>query len=524
VTLAKEPEYESFGATTFETHVRRTMSFSHECLDTLPALAWLFLWSSDGQGQLLHGTAVQVEPEQFFEGCFAGEWGENLTEVGNVFGSGMRMHGSGWTVITPSHTLEAVFLYRHQGGWGVSNSLALLLEYHRIELPWDPLYGAKFASACLGIGAYEKLIFRTLDGEVFRVLYDNVELTLDGNYRFLQKPSPPPFACYEDYVGYLTETLRKAFATAAQKGRAFIYAPLATCSTGYDSAAGAAIARRLGCGEAVTVRTARGGEVDSGRPVGEALGLQVHEVARTDAVEGSFAQVAEFLGSGMGGEDYCYLGFAPLLAGRILLTGFHGDKIWEMRVGPNAVLSRGDISGSSLQEFRLRRNFLHIPIPLIAATRHADIAAISRSPEMAPYQLLNDYDRPIPRRLLEESGVARALFGQHKKAASTLLFQNPHLLGPIAQGECESLVPAEWLRSAESQLRKGIWMVRVSGFQAFNRIGGASADWIKRVFIPDWRVFEHSHARSALHFCAAIAYLRLDYNRSLKGRAAHSIS
>ena len=77
--------------------------------------------------------------------------GENLTEVGNVFGSEMRMHGSGWTVITPSHTLEAVFLYRHQGGWGVSNSLAFLLEHHRVELPWDPLYGAKFASACLRV-------------------------------------------------------------------------------------------------------------------------------------------------------------------------------------------------------------------------------------------------------------------------------------------------------------------------------------------------------------------------------------
>ena len=120
--------------------------------------------------------------------------------------------------------------------------------------------------------------------------------------------------------------------------------------------------------------------------------------------------------------------------------------------------------------------------------------------------------------------MARALFGQRKKAASILLFEDPYLLGPVAQGECESLVPAAWLRSAQSQLRKGIWMVRVSGFQAFNRIGGASAAWIKRVFISDWRVFEHSHALSALHFCAAIAYLRLDYNWALQGRAAHSTS
>ena len=87
VTLTNGPEYESFGA-------RRTNSFSHECSDTLPALSWIFLWPSNGQGHLLHGVTVEVGPEEFFEGCFAGEWGENLTEVGNVFGSGMRMDGA----------------------------------------------------------------------------------------------------------------------------------------------------------------------------------------------------------------------------------------------------------------------------------------------------------------------------------------------------------------------------------------------------------------------------------------------
>jgi len=47
----------------------------------------------NGQGHLPHGVTVEIGPEEFFEGCFAGEWGENLTEVGNVFGSGMRMQG-----------------------------------------------------------------------------------------------------------------------------------------------------------------------------------------------------------------------------------------------------------------------------------------------------------------------------------------------------------------------------------------------------------------------------------------------
>jgi len=36
--------------------------------------------------------------------------------------------------------------------------------------------------------------------------------------------------------------------------------------------------------------------------------------------------------------------------------------------------------------------------------------------EMAPWRLGSDYDRPIPRRILEEAGIPRQLFGTRKKA------------------------------------------------------------------------------------------------------------
>ena len=44
---------------------------------------------------------------------------------------------------------------------------------------------------------------------------------------------------------------------------------------------------------------------------------------------------------------------------------------------------------------------------------------VSQSAEMAPYTLGNDYDRPIPRRILESSGVPRELFGMRKKAVAS---------------------------------------------------------------------------------------------------------
>ena len=40
-----------------------------------------------------------------------------------------------------------------------------------------------------------------------------------------------------------------------------------------------------------------------------------------------------------------------------------------------------------------------------------EIEYLACSDEMAPWSLGNDYDRPIPRRIVEEAGIPRALFG-----------------------------------------------------------------------------------------------------------------
>jgi len=51
----------------------------------------------------------------------------------------------------------------------------------------------------------------------------------------------------------------------------------------------------------------------------------------------------------------------------------------------------------------------------LLSTQIEDIVRISRSPEMASWRLNTDYDRPIPRRIAENAGVARHHFGMKKK-------------------------------------------------------------------------------------------------------------
>jgi hypothetical protein len=65
-----------------------------------------------------------------------------------------------------------------------------------------------------------------------------------------------------------------------------------------------------------------------------------------------------------------------------------------------------------LHEFRLRTDFISLPVPAIGGLRQDDIHRIGLSEELGPYRVGGHYDRPVPRRIAEVAGVSRALFGQ----------------------------------------------------------------------------------------------------------------
>jgi hypothetical protein len=129
------------------------------------------------------------------------------------------------------------------------------------------------------------------------------------------------------------------------------------------------LAAGLGCREAVSLKNSRDGGDDSARAIAERLGLRAHEFERLQMAEQNFGEVAEFLVTGTGGEDFCYRNFAPALKRRILLTGFRGDKCWDLHNAPNATFGGADLSGCSLQEFRCvaRSNSASEPVRVVAS-------------------------------------------------------------------------------------------------------------------------------------------------------------
>jgi hypothetical protein len=175
--------------------------------------------------------------------------------------------------------------------------------------------------------------------------------------------------------------------------------------------------------------SARSGDDDSGRPVAEALGLPCVERGREAAATG--AQELEWLTPGTGGGDYPLRVFEPeLRGGTVLLTGVHGDSVWERTNRPSGLIRRGDATGASIADFRRRVGFLHVPVPFIGALRDAEIKAISNSVEMRHYSVGGTYDRPICRRILEEAGIPRTLIGRRKRAVATHFSRDMRLISP----------------------------------------------------------------------------------------------
>jgi hypothetical protein len=155
-------------------------------------------------------------------------------------------------------------------------------------------------------------------------------------------------------------------------------------------------------------------ERDSGTAVARLIGVTCHQI---ELRECDALQEVPFFAASAWGEDLHYLDAAKYLPGRLLLSGNYGDRIWGTgRTNLSPTIVRHGTDGLSLGEFRLWTGFLHCPVPYWATRSIAQVHAISHSAEMRPWHVDGPYNRPIPRRIVEESGVPRDAFATTKRA------------------------------------------------------------------------------------------------------------
>jgi len=386
-----------------------------EGLEALPRLAWCVRLRRRGAVRVLHGADVETGDGWFCEGAWSGEFAEAGFESASLMGSGGKLGERGLLLASPSHTMERLYVLRCGDEILASNSCAFLLAQAG-DGP-DPgylFYSADLASVIHGIDRYVRTVPTRSGRRIRMYCYCNLLIGPDLRLFECRKPAVRAFADFADYKRFLDATVTAIAANATDPRRKVRYAPVVTISTGYDSPATAVLARAVGCAEAVTFRRSRakadGDRDDCGAGIGAILGLRVAVYDRLDYLTQTGFPEAE------GGISE-FLSLAPALDRRLLFTGFNGT-IWERCRKPDVVLRRTVDSGNNLGELRLRKGFVHVAVPYLGCASYPSIYRISNSEEMRPWMLGCRYDKPIPRRIAEEAGVPREMFGMEKKAAA----------------------------------------------------------------------------------------------------------
>jgi hypothetical protein len=448
------------------------MRLEFELIPNLPCLAWAARLRREERAiRILHGPWVETREDCFFEGAWDGPLeGCRFDQALTFAGSGGRLAADAIVFASPSHIYERLYCTRAGDELFVSNSLAFLLALSGERLdPKYPHYYLNFLDYNrIGIRVKEKRL--RLAGPKFVELHDccNLAVQPDLTTSRLEKPLGPPPRDYDDYVTFLWRTAEQVFANACDRGRRWAYRPVTSLSQGYDTTAVSALAAKAGCREAVTFRRSNGksGYVDdSGSQIAQYLGLRVTEYERTDYDRLPQRREHEFY-IDPDGVDRSLVVMEKQLIGSIFLTGRFGEGLWARErwrrwglPGDSGnplfeVPARQKIGGCAIGEFRLRAGFIDFPLICSGALHALAIRAITESEAMNPWSVGGSYDRPIARRIAEEAGVPRPLFGQTKKGG-------PRVRGPERRSWIGRTIYSWWRKTYWPPLR--MLILRVTG-------------------------------------------------------------
>ncbi|MFQ6029719.1 MAG: hypothetical protein ACE5Q6_19750, partial [Dehalococcoidia bacterium] len=214
---------------------------------------------------------------------------------------------------------------------------------------------------------------------------------------------------------FLQQATNDFWANANDANRKVVFSPLSTLSSGYDSPAATVFAKSVGCKDVLILRrySLKSHPLDYGGPIAKQLGLQTIEHDRWKYLEMKGCPEAEFLATLPSGFESNWVSFEPDVPQKLLFTGYGGTLLdRNADYGPD--FARSDLSGLSISEFRMKTGFILLHLHFVGVPSYHSIRRISTSPEMDPWSVSDSYDRPIARRIVEEAGVDRHLFGQQK--------------------------------------------------------------------------------------------------------------
>jgi hypothetical protein len=221
-------------------------------------------------------------------------------------------------------------------------------------------------------------------------------------------------------------------ANAGSPSRTHPFKLLCSISKGYDSPAVAVLAAEAAELETFTFDRDREGRDDSGAPIAASLGLPCHVVDR-DAWRTTHLPEVPFIAGAASVGDMGFKSAESLLRGTVLLNGANGVPVWKRDSKPAPDIEVGDGNLLGLTEYRLWTGFLSCSVPSWGIRHLRDIVDISNSAEMKPWDIGGSYNKPIPRRILEEAGIDRTRFATGKSGVSVVPWARSEYLLPASR-------------------------------------------------------------------------------------------
>lgn len=464
------------------------LQFAYSLIENFPPLAWVATCQPDQKTvAVLHGRFVETRPHYFVEGAWAGDFTEGrIQNADTVFGSGGVLVDDAVTFVSCTATTDYLYHSDDARHFVISNSLPLLLA--KLDDALKPAckdYSRINASILNGIHDFISEI-PTRKGHVRRVIHHNVRLGASG-IALVEKPAAPDFGSFNEYRDYLRLRIGQLFANARHGARHLPLQVYSTQSRGYDSTAVNALAAPFGVDRVFTSPESKdkqsfylGGASqtpsDDGTAICESLGLPCTSIDRRSFEKKPLTQEHYYWAGLDNNQDLNLHEITEHISTpTLLLTGQYGE-FWYPRSSVKEYhlhclddgLKKWDVAGHGLAEVRLKTGLIQAAIPVIGSRCRNSILRITENQEMAPWRLGTHYDRPIPRRIAEEAGVARDMFGQ-VKLASVVNLPTPNV--PITPE-----LRAEFLRHLR---RQGL----------LGRAGAMLLPWVQR--LNNWIHWNH---------------------------------
>jgi hypothetical protein len=446
-----------------------------------PSLAWLARGEA-GTVHLLHGPGVEVRDDWFVEGAWAGEFSAGGFDRTDVFaGSGGRVRDGAIVFASSGNTVDRLVSVQRGDTLFVSNSLAALVARAGAVIdPTYPRYYEDFTTIVRGLKRYKAEVESSI-GSIWLTYFGEVRWDGRTVTRGIKPVVRRDFGDFSAYRRFLSETMGLVVANARAPERRTPLGLACTVSSGYDSPTVAVLAREAGCEEAICVDRDQAGLPEDGAGIARRLGLSPRVVDR-EAWRALDAPEPPFLAADGTAEAIFLASARDQLRGRIVFTGYHGDKMWDKKTANlSDEVVRGDASGVSLSEFRLHTGFVNCPVAFWGVRQIGDVNAVSKSPEMAPWDVPGPYSRPICRRIVETAGVPREWFGQDKHVAAIAF--NEFLTAPSMSRYRRWIADnrREWIR------RGRVPPITHPAFEGLVERGEASFDHVVRRLPVVWR-------------------------------------